>query len=664
MEGYGASVLERLGQFVRDRGGPAHSACVLSPFFDESSDKVYPATTELLGALTDRGSRYVEFMIPAETPPDGQTRLRAPRSLVEPGRKSAEFTVYPVTEGVDKEARPLHAKSVWLWNDRWHVYMIGSSNFTGAGLGLARGAPNVEANLAYIFPEDRQMVRLMEQTLPLLGDEIKDISVVSWAPISESDGEEQTGQAVLPAGFEEALFEPDGIQGTLTLHLGRTLPLRWILTYRSDTDEIYSDERHRQTNSPTVAALSWARLGIPNALTVRWWDAQDQPQTAQWPVNVTDPGRLPPPEGLRELTLETLIEILGSRLPLHEAVTRLGPRPAVERGADVPTEIDPHKRIRTETFLLQRTRRVAKAIERLVENLNRPVVHEGALLWRLRGPVGPLALAKALATEARSAGEACFLLAEVALALRRLDVAKIALGVGEETVRRELTSVRTEVEQMARERLQGVGMPPGMAVYVSKALDGRSAMTFAIPFATESITLSTDRVSTEDAERQERTANEILRRLAEQPGVILADEVGMGKTFVALAVAASVALARRDDGPVVVMVPPSLKHKWPRDWDVFREHCLRGEAQETPQGCQRRFGRSLPTSARRPAGAPKSDHLPDPRGAQPITDGRVGEARADQTSLGAPGEHGACSPGSAKIRRLIAQMPVGGPSRS
>lgn len=106
-------------------------------------------------------------------------------------------------------------------------------------------------------------------------------------------------------------------------------------------------------------------------------------------------------------------------------------------------------------------------------------------------------------------------------------------------------------------------------------------MSFAVPFAAELITLKTDRVSAEDAERQERTAREIVSRLAEQPGLILADEVGMGKTFVALAVAASVALARPADGPVVVMVPPSLKHKWPKDWDVFREHCLREEGQRT-----------------------------------------------------------------------------------
>ena len=63
-------------------------------------------------------------------------------------------------------------------------------------------------------------------------------------------------------------------------------------------------------------------------------------------------------------------------------------------------------------------------------------------------------------------------------------------------------------------------------------------------------------------------------RLARQPGVVLADEVGMGKTFVAMAVAASVVLERGDTGPVVVMCPPSLREKWPKDWNVFSEVCL------------------------------------------------------------------------------------------
>lgn len=94
------------------------------------------------------------------------------------------------------------------------------------------------------------------------------------------------------------------------------------------------------------------------------------------------------------------------------------------------------------------------------------------------------------------------------------------------------------------------------------------------PFAKSHINLNTERVPHEDAARQERTASEILRRLERQPGVVLADEVGMGKTFVALAVAASVILDRDDEGPIVVMVPPSLRDKWPKDWEVFQDKCL------------------------------------------------------------------------------------------
>lgn len=82
------------------------------------------------------------------------------------------------------------------------------------------------------------------------------------------------------------------------------------------------------------------------------------------------------------------------------------------------------------------------------------------------------------------------------------------------------------------------------------------------------------RVEEADAQRQERTARVILQRLYDQPGLVLADEVGMGKTFVALAVATSVALSDSKHRPVVVMVPPSLKRKWPDDFSVFAETCL------------------------------------------------------------------------------------------
>ena len=87
------------------------------------------------------------------------------------------------------------------------------------------------------------------------------------------------------------------------------------------------------------------------------------------------------------------------------------------------------------------------------------------------------------------------------------------------------------------------------------------------------------RIADEDAARQTETARAILERLREQPGVVLADEVGMGKTYVALAVVASVLLATRRGGdPVVVMVPPGLAGKWQREWQQFKANCVRGDA--------------------------------------------------------------------------------------
>ena len=82
-----------------------------------------------------------------------------------------------------------------------------------------------------------------------------------------------------------------------------------------------------------------------------------------------------------------------------------------------------------------------------------------------------------------------------------------------------------------------------------------------------------DRISETDADRQSRTAVAILKKLKEQPGVILADEVGMGKTFVALAVVVILFVVDVPNGivcqyqvippagaPVLVNVTPVGKH--------------------------------------------------------------------------------------------------------
>src|SRR5437763_6917674 len=83
------------------------------------------------------------------------------------------------------------------------------------------------------------------------------------------------------------------------------------------------------------------------------------------------------------------------------------------------------------------------------------------------------------------------------------------------------------------------------------------------------VDLRSPQITEADARRQRLTAAEILRRFDNQPGQILADEVGTGKTFVALAIAASVIESTDARNPVVVMVPPSVGTKWPLEWKKF-----------------------------------------------------------------------------------------------
>ena len=460
----------RLGRLIRERGGPACAANILSPFFDRAAEDSYPATEAIIDAMTERGSREVNFCVAAESLPDNRIRLQAPASIARHGRKAADIMIYPIYEQEERELRPLHAKSIWLWNDHWHVYMIGSSNFTRAGLGLLNNGGNIEANLAYIFPEEGKLVKFIEETLPPWGDVIRKLEMVIWEPISEAEGEDSAGKAVLPLCFEEAIFEPGEIGGTLKITLGSKLPSWWEIATTGNSTRIYGSSDHQPAQS--CVELPWNAPHFPAALEVQWRSFDGVRLSAVWPVNVADMSLLPPPDALRRLSLETLLEILGSRLPLHEAVAMAVKKLIWAENSKRPTdaELDPLKRYGSETFLLQRTRKVAKAIEQLMENLSRPVFHKESLLWRLRGPVGPLALARALREAARAPGEAAFLLLDLYLALRRLDAAKISIGIMETEVTVELNAVKSEIRRSVLDVLESNDIPVSMRGYVASVL--------------------------------------------------------------------------------------------------------------------------------------------------------------------------------------------------
>src|SRR6187551_1644084 len=101
-----------------------------------------------------------------------------------------------------------------------------------------------------------------------------------------------------------------------------------------------------------------------------------------------------------------------------------------------------------------------------------------------------------------------------------------------------------------------------------------------------------------DVQRQHETARQLLDRLynEQSPGFmelqLLADEVGMGKTFVALAVAYSVLEAQKANRAlegcyqkILILVPQNdeLMRKWQREVGEIVKRCARPEHQATAQ---------------------------------------------------------------------------------
>jgi hypothetical protein len=80
-----------------------------------------------------------------------------------------------------------------------------------------------------------------------------------------------------------------------------------------------------------------------------------------------------------------------------------------------------------------------------------------------------------------------------------------------------------------------------------------------------------DGIPDADIHRQEDTVLRALERLEQQPGVVIADEVGMGKTWEALGVAAAFHHAK-PDGRILVLTPgPDLNTKWAQEFQTWRD---------------------------------------------------------------------------------------------
>lgn len=391
-------------QSIKPATGALTDAYVVSPFFDPPEAANEPAK-QIWSLLKQRGAASVQYHVTAEeVPGENAVLIHAPESLVR--ARPADTVICALTLEAD---RPLHAKCLSLENESSVIRVIGSSNFTSAGLGLGR-VRNWEANLAYLVRTDlnREAGRALESAWPEVAD-LPDDKDIRYQPAINTD-DEASDQQRLPPAFADAVFTGTEVQ----FHFAGVPPEGWIVL---DVDAPFTnDTAWRENGCPEVFTRAWPQTHPPSGFGVTWPGSNGP---AWWPVNVLSAEALPLPADLRDLSLDALIEMLTTSLSLHEALTAWRKRHQRGSGETDSGLIDPHRRVDTSAFLLQRTRRVSAALHGLRQRLEKPVASMAALHWRLRGPVGVLPLANAITREVKSDAERAFLLLELCLELRR-----------------------------------------------------------------------------------------------------------------------------------------------------------------------------------------------------------------------------------------------------
>ncbi len=428
-------------------GSPPVDAFVASPFYDDPDSPNKPAE-RLWGILKQRGRASVSYYVSAEDSRDeeGTVVIHAPQSLKlsQPqGRDSVKTNFYRVDDFLkqDKIPRPYHLKSLWLENDRFVVYIMGSSNFTSPGMGISKH-PNIEVNLAYLLDRNRDSKRKKARFLEasfMKGEKIPSDISIKWELSSAQDDNPPENTEELPLAFSLALYDSDDEgKGIVILHFAESPPPEgWRLMLEDKSSIFYGEKEWKKNACPSEIRLEWHDGPPPSGFWVSWTGSKS---TAWWPVNVVSAHSLPPPAELKDLPLEVLINILTSARPLHKVFKEYLARKNERR--DGPNEdLDPHKRVDTSQFLLRRTRRISWALNSLRERLERPVATMECLKWRLYGPVGVMALAKALERETHSDEERAFLLTELALELTWVKPNKAPGCLSPDKIRQEIRSL-------------------------------------------------------------------------------------------------------------------------------------------------------------------------------------------------------------------------------
>lgn len=424
-----SSSLETAVKSCRKKGVSPSVAKVASPFFDADQDT--NRVTSSLCKLMARGQkRIVSFCVPAIRDDNASTSLRlaAPKSLIRTPLKYQSKVKIEILPDVDKEKnrRIWHAKMLALRSDKYSALMVGSSNFTCAGMGFGF-ARNAEANLITVVEEvdHGREVGNLESIWPEM-DQVTDPESAEWVGAqADREEEEKVQPPTLPSGFLSATYRA-GEDRQIVLWLDALqLPDDWRVDAQGlGQVELLSAALWRKNGSVPIVHLPWSPLQPPEKLLVRWEEHE-----AFLPLNVEDSSALPPPTQLEQMSADDMLWILAAADPsaaFRSWVRKSHYTSTNEDGLDsATTDLDPLKRYDLQTTFLHRIRYRARVLEQLRLNLQRPVWGRQALEWRLWGLIGIRAIAERMARDVEASenniDEVLLTLADLLIVLRDTD---------------------------------------------------------------------------------------------------------------------------------------------------------------------------------------------------------------------------------------------------
>lgn len=423
------SALQETIQACRGRGGSPYSIRLASPFFDVN-DESSAVTTTLCKFMARGRRRTVSFCVPAvrEKEQSVTPRLAAPKSLlIVPGSYQTAVTIEMLPEGdSSNNRRPWHAKMMALQADEYAALLIGSSNFTRAGMGVGHHL-NAEANLLTII--DRRMNGRDAPRLDLVWPEtemVSDPDSAEWlGPQRELEEEEQATNPSIPAGFLYATYRAGDTRKVVLLLDPDYLPDDWeVCSLGAGERELLTASTWRELDNKAEVEIAWESYQPPHRLLVRWdtWEGF-------LPINVEDSRLLHPPEQLESMTADDMLMILAAADPSAAFRAWANRQQLSSRDDDDlysinSVELDPLRVHDLQATFLHRIRRRARVLAQLRANLERPVYSRQALDWRLRGFVGiePLAgrLMREVLNSTTQVEEALLTLSDLLIVLREV----------------------------------------------------------------------------------------------------------------------------------------------------------------------------------------------------------------------------------------------------